>query len=87
MKIIAHLFQIWIQRILNDADDVQAYLDGEIDLDDVNTTGVAYDMLTQLKDEYNLSKSEIKEYLKKNNLLTEDLPPAEQLWDQSRWRQ
>ena len=29
----------------------------------------------------------LKQYLKKNNLLTEDLPPAEQLWDQSRWRQ
>ena len=75
------------EMFLNDVDDVQAYLDGEIDLDDIDTGGVAHDMLTQLQDEYNLSKSEIKQYLGKNNLLTEDLPPAEQIWDQTRWRQ
>ncbi len=77
------------EMFLNDADDVKAYLDGEIDLDDVDTGGVAHDMLTQLKDEYNLSKSEIKEYLEKNNLLTEDLPYGNinPNWDQTRWRQ
>jgi hypothetical protein len=56
------------EMFLNDVDDVQAYLDGEIDLDDVNTTGVAYDMLKQLQDEYNLSKSEIKQYFEESDL-------------------
>ena len=56
------------EMFLNDADDLQAYLDGEIDLDDVNTTGVAYDMLKQLQDEYNLSKSEIKQYFEESDL-------------------
>ena len=75
------------EMFLNDADDVKDYLDGEIDLDDIDTGGVAHDMLTQLKDEYNLSKSEIKEYLKKNNLLPEDLPPVERPWNPELWRQ
>ena len=56
------------EMFLNDVDDVQAYLDGKIDLDDVNTTGAAYDMLKQLQDEYNLSKSEIKQYFEESDL-------------------